>query len=138
MRLFALLASLLAALSFGDRSSVVSGHGVQVTLPQGWHLVTPLARSGIDDPKTLLVGASGPVTRGASACPLAEYRVPRRGAVVVVLGWSEGGTPANRPGRAPLQALHVLRRHTFECFGGRGAAAQVTLNGRVYQVNVMA
>ena len=30
-----------------------------------------------------------------------------------------------------------MRRPSFECFTGRGAAAQVALGGRAYQINVM-
>jgi hypothetical protein len=41
------------------------------------------------------------------------------------------------PGRAPFARLRSVRRPSFECFAGRGAAAQVVLGGRPYQVNVM-
>ncbi len=46
-----------------------------------------------------------------------------------------GGTLA--PGRAPLAKLRSVRRPSFECFSGSGAAAQVLLGGHPYQVNVM-
>jgi hypothetical protein len=73
-------------------------------------------------------------------CQVAAYRIPPRGAVVVIVGWRRGESldaRAIRRGRAPLRGLRAVRRPSFECFGGRGAAAQVTLARRVYQVNVM-
>jgi len=42
-----------------------------------------------------------------------------------------------KPGRAPLKKLVMVTRPSFECFSGRGAAAQVVLGGKAYQVNVM-
>ena len=125
-----LLALLLSTITF-------AAHGVRVTAPPGWHRVAAWGNGPTTDPKTLLVVGRGRVTRRISACEITSYRVPLRGAVVVVVGWKKGGTPTNRPGRAPLRALRTVRRHTFDCWPGRGAAAQVTLGGRVYQVNVM-
>jgi hypothetical protein len=40
-------------------------------------------------------------------------------------------------GRDPLKELVAVRRPSYECFPGRGALAQVRLNGKVYQVNVL-
>jgi len=134
MRYAAVLLVLLAGCG-GARG--VSANGVRVELPHGWHRVAPAADGQVTDPKTLLVVGVGPVTGRLSACQITSYRVPTRGAAVVVLGWKPGGTPANRPGRAPLRALTTVRRHFFDCWPGRGAAEQVTLGGRVYQVNVM-
>jgi len=58
---------------------------------------------------------------------------------VVVLRWSSvaaaGGSPA--PGRAPLERLVSVRRPFFECFSGRGAAADLLLAGKRYQVGVL-
>ena len=115
----------------------VSANGVRVRLPHGWHRVTPWAQGPRDDPKTLLVAGAGLVTRRLSSCQISEYRPPPSAAAVVVVGWKPGGTPTNRPGRAPLRSLTKVRRRLFECWPGRGAAAQVTLGGRVYQVNIM-
>jgi hypothetical protein len=137
MRLLALLMSLLAALSFGDRSRVISAHRIRVTVPSGWHRVAPAGDGNVTDPRTLLVVGTAGTGYRSSACQITQYRVPPRGGVVVVVGWKQGGTPPNRGGRGPLRALRRVRRHTFECWPGRGAAAQVTLGGRVYQVNVM-
>ena len=57
----------------------------------------------------------------------------------MIVGWktanSGGGTM--KPGRAPLARLTRVRRPSFECFRGRGAAAQVVLGGRAYQINVL-
>ena len=40
-------------------------------------------------------------------------------------------------GGAPQKLALKLRRNTFECFSGRGAAAQTTRGGRDFQINVM-
>src|SRR5207248_4172027 len=71
----------------------------------------------------------------SSSCQIAAYRVPKDGAVVVILGWSGGA--GTKPGRWPLKAMVSVRRHTFECFAGRGAVASLGLGGNAYQVNVM-
>jgi len=42
-----------------------------------------------------------------------------------------------KPGRWPLGKLTSVRRSSFECFAGRGAAASLALSGKAYQVNVM-
>ena len=126
----ALAAVLAAALTF-------VANGVQLTTPSGWHRVTPWRSGPTTDPRTLLVVGTARTRRIVSACEITSYRPASRGAVVVVVGWKKGGTPANRPGRAPLRALTKVRRHLFDCWPGRGAAAQVTLGGRVYQVNVL-
>src|SRR4051794_26514362 len=130
-------AVLLVVLAGCGGARGVAANGVRVRVPHGWHRVTPAPQGQITDPKTLLVVGAGPVARRRSACQITSYRVPPRGAVVVVVGWAPGGTPASRPGRAPLRALTTVRRDLFECWPGRGAAKQVTLGGRVYQVNVM-
>jgi hypothetical protein len=114
-----------------------ASHGVRLAAPHGWQRLAPAGDGNVVDPRTLLVVGTGGVAPRASRCQLASYRVQPREAVVVVVGWKPGGTPANRPGRAPLRALRSLRRGTLECFAGRAAAAQVTLGGRVYQVNVL-
>ena len=59
--------------------------------------------------------------------------------VVVVVGWKTvtSGGGQLRPGRNPLPALLGVRRPSFECYRGRGAAAQVALGGRAYQINVL-
>jgi hypothetical protein len=85
----------------------------------------------------LVVGTSG-VRARPSACQIAAYRVQSAGAVVVIVRWrtatSGGGSPLR--GRAPLRGLR-LRRPSFECFSGRGDAAQLTLGPHAYQVNVL-
>jgi hypothetical protein len=130
-------AAFLSVLALGAASRVVSANGVRFVVPHGWHRVTPWGDASIDDPKTKLVVGTAGVVRRLSSCQITSYRVPAYGAVVVVVGWKKEGTTPNRSGRAPLRALRTVRRHTFECFAGRGAAVQVTLGGRVYQVNVM-
>ena len=79
-------------------------------------------------------------TPKASQCQIGgKYHIPADGAVVIVIGWlssSAGGGPVN-PGRAPPDHLTRVRKSMFECYAGRGAAAQVHLHGIDYQVNVM-
>jgi hypothetical protein len=127
MRFLALLAA-----------TIVSAHGVRLTVPSGWQRVQAANPGPVTDPQTLLVVGTAGARPRASECQIASYRVPLGGAVVVVVGWaslSEGGS--QRPGRWPLKALTSVRRPSLECFAGRGAAAYLVLRRRGYQVNVM-
>jgi hypothetical protein len=121
----------------GGSTRTVSADGVRVNIPSGWHVVRPA--QPFSDPRTLLVVGTAGVAAKSSGCEIASYRIPARGAVVVVVGWrtlaSAGGTSA--PGRGPLKKLVSVTRPSFECFSGRGAGASVTLAGKAYQVNVM-
>jgi hypothetical protein len=94
----------------------------------------------VSDPRTLLVVGTAGVRPQASHCEIAAYRLPPSGAVVVVVGWesiaSAGGSPWTR-GRAPLKSLVAVHRPSFDCFAGRGAASDVLLGGKPYQVKVM-
>jgi hypothetical protein len=135
----AFLALVALAVAPSGRGRVVAGGGVRVTVPPGWHRVAA-APSAVTDPLTLLVAGTAGVRPRMVTCQVAAYRIPPRGAVVVIVGWRRGeylDPRAVRRGRAPLKALRAVRRPSFECFGGRGAAAQVTLARRSYQVNVM-
>ena len=143
MRLFATLAAsivIATAAVAADSRHVITAYGVRLSVPAGWHRLEP-TQSGVVDPRMLLVVVTHGATRNpASACQIAAYHVPATGAVVVVVGWrtatSDGGD--GRPtGRAPLRMLVRVRRPSFECFDGRGAAATLTIGGKAYQVNVM-
>jgi len=124
----------------GPPSAVVSAGGVQLRIPTGWHRVHAASDAPVTDPRTLLVVGTGGVHAQASRCQIGgKYHVPGQAAVVVVVGWissSAGGGPGHQ-GRAALDHLTSVRRPIFECYPGRGAAAQVRLDGRDYQVNVM-
>ena len=91
------------------------------------------------DPRTLLVVGTAGVVPRPTQCQIAAYRVPARGAVIVVVGWKTATSGGGRikPGRWPLERLTSVKRPSFECFGGRGAAASLALGGKAYQVNVM-
>lgn len=129
--LAALVGALVAVPALADVQNLVRGGGVQVSVPAGWSAVEPADGRSTTDPRTLLVVGTKGARPIESRCQVASYRVPNDGAVVVVIGWRDsfGDTPA-------LQ-LSKLRRPTFECFSGRGAAGQVTRRGRDYQVSVM-
>lgn len=128
---FAAVLSLLVVVpAFAAEPETVKAGGVQLTIPDGWSKVD---RAPWDDrdPRTLLVvGTKGVRPLAAPTCQVAAYRIPVDGAAVVVIGWRDsiGG---------PSQLNLKLRRNTFECFDGRGAASQVTRGGRDYQVSVM-
>ena len=110
----------------------VRGGGVELGLPAGWAKVTPARAPSVADPQTLLVVGTEGVRAVESDCQVSSYRVPSNGAVVVVIGWRDSvGTSI-----LPLSAMK-LRRGTFECFAGRGAAAQLTRRNRDFQINVM-
>ena len=118
----------------------MSAHGIGIRAPAGWHRLDPTP-SSITDPRTfLVVGTKGVSWDLTSACQIEAYRIPVDGAVVVVLGWRSvrsahaAGMPA---GRAPLMKLVRVSR-TFECDPlRRGAAADVLIGRKVYQVNVL-
>jgi hypothetical protein len=118
---------------------VIERNGVKLDAPQSWRLVTR-GDAGVVDPTTVLVAGSPGVKPLLNAgCEIAAYHVPPTGAVVVVVRWRTVTSGGGRPpvGRAPLKALTRVRRPSFECFAGRGATAQLALDGHAYQVNVM-
>lgn len=126
----AVLALLVVVPAVGAESETARSGGVQLTIPDGWSKVD---RASWDDkdPRTLLVvGTKGVRPLASPTCQVAAYRIPADGAVVVVIGWRDsiGG---------PSQLNLKLRRNTFDCFDGRGAASQVTRNSHDYQVSVM-
>jgi hypothetical protein len=131
-----LLVSVLMAVAPGH---IVSAHGVRVVVPAGWSQVQSAGDGPVVDPRTVLVVGTDGVRSRVSQCQVASYHVPPGGAVVVVVAWRTATSGGGRltPGRAPLLALKTVHRPSFECFAGRGAAAQVALGGKAYQVNVM-
>lgn len=118
---------------------IVASHGIEVTVPTGWQRVTPAGDGPVTDPRTLLVVGTSGVRPSPTQCQIAAYRVPARAAVVVIVGWrtATSGGGNMKPGQWPLKALTAVRRPSFECFSGRGAAASLALGGKAYQVNVM-
>ncbi len=138
-----LLVSVVLVLAFtavahgGGGGQTARAHGVALTMPTGWHRVA--STNDLPDPRTLLVVGTAGVVPMATECQIAAYRVPTHGAVVVVVGWrtATSGGGQMKPGRWPLKTMTSVKRRTFECFGGRGAAASLALGGRAYQVNVM-
>ena len=133
----ALAALFVLALTSGG--APIAAHGVRVVVPPGWHRVQAQGNGNVVDPRTLLVVGTPGLAPRPSACQIAAYAIPPRGAAVVVVGWktATSGGGRLRPGRAPLRKLRRVRRPSFECFQGRGAAAQLVLAGRAYQVNVL-
>lgn len=141
MRLFAsaVLALVFIAVANGGGGRAVRAHGVALTMPESWHRVAAAGDGTVTDPRTLLVVGTAGVVPKPTHCQIAAYRVPARGAVVVVVGWktaTSGGGRMN-PGRGPLKALTSAKRGTFECYAGRGAATSLALGGKAYQVNVL-
>lgn len=129
--LAAILALVVAVPALAVEADIVKAGGVSLTVPDGWAKVDR-APSDVTDPRTLLVvGTKGTKPLLTSECQVAAYKVPADGAVVVVIGWRDSF------GGAPQKLALKLRRNTFECFSGRGAAAQTTRGGRDFQINVM-
>jgi hypothetical protein len=119
---------------------VVAAHGVELSVPLAWSRVQAASDSPVTDPRTLLVVGTAGARAKATQCQIAAYRVPADGAVVVVVGWRSlkySGAENATPGYAPLRKLVAVRRPSFECFGGRGAVADVVIRRLAYQVNVM-
>jgi hypothetical protein len=134
---FAFAVSAAVAASSGH---VVAARGVMLTVPLGWSRVQTASDGPVTDPRTLLVVGTAGVRAKQTQCQIAAYRVPADGAVVVVVGWRSlkySGAENGRPGYAPLEKLVAVRRPSFECFGGRGAVADVVIRRLAYQVNVM-
>ena len=104
MRYAAVLLVLLAGCG-GARG--VSANGVRVTAAARLAPRRPGGAGPVTDPKTLLVVGTGPVTRRGVSPARSRLTACRRAArPCVVVGWKPGGTPANRPGRAPLRGAH--------------------------------
>jgi hypothetical protein len=141
MRLFAPVVVVLtvASIASGSIGTTIRANGVQLTLPAGWHRVASAGDGPVTDPRTLLVAGTAGARPKPTQCQIAAYRVPAQGAVVVVVGWKTATSGGGRmkPGRLPLAKLTSVRRPSFECFAGRGAAASLALSGKAYQVNVM-
>jgi hypothetical protein len=141
MRFFASVALALAfsSVANGGVGQTVRAHGVALTMPAGWHRVASAGDGPVTDPRTLLVVGTAGVAPKATQCQIAAYRVPAYGAVVVIVGWKSATSGGGRmkPGRWPLKTLTSVKRPSFECFAGRGAAASLALGGKAYQVNVM-
>lgn len=131
-------ATAVAVASGGDR--VATAHGIRLTLPPAWSRVRAASDGPVTDPRTLLVVGTAGVRAKPTQCQIAAYRIPAGGAVVVVVGWrslKHSGAENATPGYAPLKSLLTVRTPSFECFDGRGAAADVVIHGFAYQVNVM-
>ena len=141
MRLLALLGLvlLLACACSGGGKRVVSSHGVRVVVPSGWQRIEPAGDGNIVDPRTVLVVGTAGVKPRLSECQVAAYRVQPAEAVVVIVRWKTltSGGGDGQTGRAPLRTLREVRRPSFECFAGRGAAADLGLGRHAYQVNVL-
>lgn len=141
MRLLALvvMALTLASVASGGIGTTIRANGVQLTLPAGWQRVASAGDGPVTDPRTLLVVGTTGARPKPTQCQIAAYRVPPQGAVVVVVGWrtATSGGGHMKPGRWPLGKLTSVRRPSFECFAGRGAAASLVLSGKAYQVNLM-
>jgi hypothetical protein len=139
-----MFASVVLALAFtavanGGDGKIVRAHGVALTTPGSWHRVASAGDGTVTDPGTRLVVGTAGVVPKPTHCQIAAYRVPARGAVVVVVGWktTTSGGGRMKPGRWPLKAMTSVKQGTFECYAGRGAAASLTVGGNAYQVNVL-
>jgi hypothetical protein len=132
MRLFAILAT-AGAIGVGG---TIAGGGVQVRAPAGWHRIAPAPDKAVTEPQTLLVAGTAGVQARRTQCQIAAYRVPAAGAVVVIVAWKMAHGQTG-PGLSALAKLTAVHRPSFECFKGRGAATQLVLRERIYQVNVM-
>jgi hypothetical protein len=128
-----------ASIANGGIGQTVRAHGVALTISTGWHRIASAGDGPVADPRTLLVAGTTGVIPKPTQCQIAAYRVPAHGAVVVVVGWKTATSGGGRmkPGRGPLKKLTSVKRPSFECFAGRGAAASLALGGKAYQVNVM-
>jgi hypothetical protein len=120
-----------------DNLRAVEGNGVSLRVTDDWARVTRADERATANPKTLLVVGTHGVHAIDTDCQVATYRIPADGAAVVVIGWRSRLTASYLPGKEALVSKE-LERGYFECFDGRGVAAQLDLQGHTYQLNVMA
>ena len=113
----------------------IEADGVSVRVPRDWRRVAPADPGPVTDPVTVLVVGTRAVRAKPSACQIASYTIPAGAAAVVIVEWRELTVTAPTS-RRDVTTMRV-RPRAFECYGGRGAAAVVRLNGRPFQVNVL-
>jgi hypothetical protein len=119
-----------------DAPRTVEANGISLRVPAEWIRVPRADNGFVGDPRTLLVVGTKGVRPTDTDCLVASYRVPADGAAVVVIGW-KGKLSTHYVGSRGTLVFRELERGYFECFSGRGLAAQIDLDGRTYQVNVM-
>jgi hypothetical protein len=130
--------SLAAVASAAPADRRIAGNGVHVVAPAGWTRVVA-APTSIDDPTTVLVVGTRGVAPRLVPCEIAAYRIPLRGAAIVVVRWRTETSGGGRPprSRAPLRHI-VLNTLGFECWPHhRGGAVELALGGHAYQVNLL-
>ena len=100
LRLFAsvVLALAFTAVANGGGDQTVRAHGIALTVPGWWHRVASAGDGPVTDPRTLLVVGTAGVAPKSTHCQIASYRVPARGAVVVVVGWKTAKTGGEAAG----------------------------------------
>jgi hypothetical protein len=114
----------------------IEGNGIALRVPVDWVRVPRADAGSTADPHTFLVVGTQGVRPIETDCLASSYRVPADGAAVAVIGWKRKLSTHYVGGRENLYARE-LERGYFDCFAGRGIAAQIDLDGRTYQVNVM-
>jgi hypothetical protein len=119
-----------------DSLRTIEGNGVSMRVPADWVRVLRADAGSLADPHTHLVAGTQGVRPIDTDCLASSYRVPADGAAVVVIGWKRKLSTHYVGGRENLFARE-LERGYFDCFPGRGVAAQIDLEGRTYQVNVL-
>jgi len=119
-----------------DAPRTIEGNGVSLHVPADWVRVLRADAGSVADPHTYLVAGTSGVRPIETDCLASSYRVPADGAAVVVIGWKRKLSTHYVGGRENLFARE-LERGYFDCFPGRGVAAQIDLEGRTYQVNVL-
>ncbi len=114
----------------------VESDGVSLRLPPAWSdTQVPRPPANADAETVIVVGTEG-VKLQKTPCLVASYRVPEDGAAVVVIARRGSASAAVPRDRSEFHALK-LQREYLACFDGRAAVAQIALNGRAYQVNVL-
>jgi hypothetical protein len=119
-----------------DALRTIEGNGVSLHVPADWVRVPRADAGSLADPHTYLVVGTQGVRPIDTDCLASSYRVPADGAAVVVIGWKRKLSTHYVGGRENLFARE-LERGYFDCFAGRGIAAQIDIDGHTYQVNVL-
>jgi hypothetical protein len=131
----ALASSPTAAASSACR--VLPAHGVRLAVPTGLERVLSAGDGPAIDPKTLLVVGTSGVHPRSSQCQIASYSILRP----ELSSSSSAGRPRPPPAAISSPAARRSRR-CGQCAArassaSTGAVAQVALDGKAYQINVM-
>jgi hypothetical protein len=121
---------------------LVGTAGVHVSVPAHWRAIPQSAAppaSGVVDPVTRIVTASGRIAFGRG-CNQLDYVLAPTAVAVIVVEWVRP-TPGTKWSPRPRKFTETnlpVRRGLLECFAGRGGGIQFADKGRRFAAYVLA